>query len=79
MSCSTMITQEFYSNMHGFNTSIPRFVTQVRGTRIVVTPELISEVQHVPQVSYPDYPACPRLRIESKDKLLSLFYETPSL
>ena len=64
--------------MHGFNTFIPRFVTQVRGTHIVVTPELISEVLHVPRVSYPDYLACPRLRIESKDKLLSLFCKTSS-
>ena len=64
--------------MYGFNTFIPQIVTQVRGTRIVVTLELISEVLHVLWVSHPDYPACPRLRIVSKDKLLSLFYETPS-
>ena len=29
VSCPTMIIQEFYSNMHGFDTSIPQFVTQV--------------------------------------------------
>ena len=64
--------------MHGFDTSIPRFVTQVRGTRIIVTLELISDVLHVPRVSHPDYLGCPCLRIVSKDELLSLLYETPS-
>ena len=64
--------------MHGFNTSIPRFVTQVQGTRIVVTSNIISEILHVPQVSHLDYLTCPRLRTVSKDKLLSLFCETPS-
>ena len=73
-----MIIQEFYSNMHGFDTFIPRFVTQVRGTRIIVTLELISDVLHVPRVSHPDYLGCPCLRIVSKDELLSLLYETPS-
>jgi len=64
--------------MHSFNTSIPQFVTQVRDTRIVVTPDIISEIQHVPWVSHPDYPACPRLRTMSKDELLFLFCETHS-
>ena len=78
VSCSTVIIQEFYSNMHDFNTSIPRVVTQVRGTRIVATLELISDVLHVPKVLHPDYPSCPRLRTVSKDELLSLFCETLS-
>ena len=64
--------------MHDFDTSIPQFVTQVRGICSVVTPEFISKVLHVPRVSHPNYPGCPRLRTMSKDKLLSLFYETPS-
>ena len=58
-----MIIQEFYSNMHSFVYSIPRFITSIRGTRIVVAPELISEVLHVPRESHPDYPDCPRLRL----------------
>ena len=29
VSCPTMIIYEFYSNMHGFDTSIPRIVMQV--------------------------------------------------
>ena len=78
VSCPSVIIQEFYSNMHRFDSSIPRFLTSVRGIRIVVTPELISDVLHVPRVSHPDYPGCPRLRTVSKDKLMSLFYKTPS-
>ena len=78
VSCHIVIIQEFYSNRHGFITSIPQFVTQVRGICIVVTPELIFEVLHVPRVSHPNYPRCPHLRIVSKDKLLSLFCKTLS-
>ena len=78
VSCPTVNIQEFYSNKHGFNTSIPRFVTQVRGTRIVVTPDMISKMLHIPWVSHPNYPAYTRLRIVSKYKILSLFYEIPS-
>ena len=65
--CPTMIIQEFYSNMHDFDTSIPQFVAQIWGTRIVVTPNIIFEILHVLRVSHP------------KDKLLSHFWETPSL
>ena len=61
-----------------FRCSIPQFVTQIQGTRIVVTLEIISEILHVPQVLHPDYAVCPRLRIVSKDELRSLFSETPS-
>ena len=78
VSCPSVIIQEFYSNMHGFDSSIPRFLISIRGIRIVVTPELISDVLHVPKVSHPDYPSCPRLRTVSKDELMSLFCETPS-
>ena len=54
------------------------FFTCVRGTCIVVTSDLISEVLHVPRGTHPDYPRCDRLRTVSKDELSSLFYETPS-
>ena len=77
VTCPFVIIQDFYSNMHGFDYSIPQFVTCVRGMRIVVTPDLISEVLHAPRVAHPDYPGCNRLRTVSKDKLLSLFYEIP--
>ena len=33
---------------------------------------------NVPRVLHPDYPNCPRLKTVSKDKLMSLFCETPS-
>ena len=54
------------------------FFSRVRGTRIVVTPDIVFEVLHVPRVAHLDYPGCNRLRIVSKDELLSLFCETPS-
>ena len=59
--------QEFYSNMHAIDTSVPQFAMTFRGTRIVVTPDLISEVLHIPKVTYPDYPSCERLRTVSRD------------
>ena len=45
---------------------------------MVVTPEIVSKVLHVPRVAHPDYPSCVHLRIASKDELVSLFCETPS-
>ena len=76
--CPIIIIQEFYSNMHGFDTSIPQFAIQIRGTRIVVTPEIVFEILHIPRISHRDYPTCPHLRTVSKDELLSLFCKTPS-
>ena len=64
--------------MHGFDTSIPQFAMRIRGTRIVVTPNIVSEILHVMRVSHPDYLSCLHLRTVSKDELLSLFYETLS-
>ena len=55
--------------MHGFDTSVPHFVTRVRGMRIVITPDLISEVLHVPRVAHLDYPGCDRQRNVSQDEL----------
>ena len=57
--CPTMIILKFYYNMHSFDTSIPQFVTQIQGTRIIVTSKIVSKILHVPQVSHPNYPACP--------------------
>ena len=64
--------------MHEIDTSVPYFFSRVRGTRIVVTLEIVSEVLHVPRVAHPDYLDCDRLRTVSKDELLSFFCETPS-
>ena len=77
VTCPFMLIQEFYSNMHGLDSSIPFFHTCVRGTRIVVTPQLVADVLHVPKVEHPDYPGCERLRTVSKDEMISAFCECP--
>ena len=59
--------------MHGFDYSIPLFVTRVRGTRIVVTPDIVSNVLRIPRVEYLNYPGYDRLWTVSKDELISLF------
>ena len=66
VTCPFMILQEFYSNMHGFDYFVPNFITRVRGTRIVVTPDLIFEVLHILRVEFANYPSCPCLRTVSK-------------
>ena len=58
MRCPVVFIQEFYSNIHDICTSMPQFVSTFRGTRIVVTPDLISEVLHVPRVAHSNYPGC---------------------
>ena len=65
--------------MQGIDTSVPQIVTTLRGTRIVVTLDLVSEVLHVPWVVHLDYPGCQHLRTVSKDELLSHFCVTPSI
>ena len=78
VTCPSMLIQEFYSNMHGFDLSVPFFSTRVRGTRIVVTPQLVADVLHVLRVKHPNYPGCERLRTVSKDEMISTFCECPS-
>ena len=39
-----MVTPHFYSNMHKIDTSVPHFFSHVRGTRIVVTPDIVYEI-----------------------------------
>ena len=73
-----MLIQEFYSNMHGIDSSVPLFHTCVRGTRIVVTSELVSNVLRVPRVKHPNYPSCECLRTVFKDEMISAFCERPS-
>jgi len=65
--------------MHDIDTSVPCFVTIFWGTCIVVTSDLISKVLHFPKVAHPDYPDCDRLRILSRDELISHFCETHSI
>ena len=77
--CPIVFIQEFYSNIHGINTSVPQFATWFRGTRIVVTSDLISEVLHVLRVAHPNYPSCDCLWTLSRDELVSHFYGTSSV
>ena len=57
MRCPIVFIHEFDSNIHGIDTSVPRFATTFQGTRIVVTPDLISKVLHIPRVTHPNYPS----------------------
>ena len=61
MRCPVLFIQEFYSNIHGIDASVPQFVFTFRGTRIVVTPDLIFEVLYVSSIVHPDYLGCARL------------------
>ena len=64
--------------MHGIDCSVPLFFTRVRGTRIPVTPQLVADVHRVPSIEFLDYPSCERLRIVSRDELMSSFCECPT-
>ena len=61
--------------MHAIDTLVLRFTMLFRGTHIVVIPEYIFEVLHVPRVDHPDYPSHRRLSSISRDDMASLFYE----
>ena len=63
--------------MHAVDTSVPQFTTIFKGARIVVTPEFIFGVLHVPRVTHPNYPGCTRLSSLSRDELASPFCENP--
>ena len=78
ITCPSMLIQEFYSNMHVIDSSIPLFSIRVRGTRIVVTPQVVANVLHVSSVEHPDYLGCERLWIVSKDEMISAFCEHPT-
>ena len=63
--------------MYEIDRSVPFFFTHVRGTRIPVTPQLVADVLWVPRIEFPDYPGCERLRIVSRNELMSAFCERP--
>ena len=63
--------------MHGFDYSVPLFVTRVLGIRIMVISDIVSKVLCVPRVKHLDYPGCERLRNVSKDELIFAFCEHP--
>ena len=73
-----MLIQEFYTNIDGLDSSIPLFHTHVRGTRIVVTLQLVTAVLHVPRVEHPNYLGCKSLRTVSKDEMISAYLRTVS-
>ena len=64
--------------MHGIDRSVRLFFTRVRGTCIPVTPQLVSDVLHVPRIEFLDYPSCKRLRTVSRDELMFSFCERPT-
>ena len=78
VTCPLVLIQEFYSNMHGIDRSIPLFFTRIRGTRIPIAPQLVSDVLLVPRIEFPDYPSCERLRTVFRDELMSSFCECPN-
>ena len=61
--------------MHEFDFLVSLFITRVRGMRMVVTPDIVSNVLSVPRVEYLDYPGCDRLKTMFKDKFISSFCE----
>ena len=73
-----MLIQEFYSNIHRIDRSVPLFFTHIQGTRIPVTPQLVMNVLRVPRIEFPDYRSCEHLWTMSKDELKSAFCERPS-
>ena len=78
VTCPLVLIQEFYSNMHGIDRSVPPFFTRVRGMRIPITPQLVADVLHVPRIEFPDYPNCEHLRTVSRDELMSSVCEHPT-
>ena len=72
VTCPSMLIQKFYSNMHGFDFSVPLFHTRDRGTHIVFTLELVSNVFHVPRVEFSNYTGCERLKTVSKTQICFL-------
>ncbi|XP_065630947.1 uncharacterized protein LOC136068149 [Quercus suber] len=73
VTCPLVLIQEFYSNMHRIDRSVPLCFTCVRGTRTPVTPQLVADVLGIPRKYFPDYPSCECLRTVSKDELISAF------
>ena len=62
ITCSLVLIQDFYSNMHEIDHLVPLFFTRVRGTHNPVTPQLVADVLMIPRVEFLDYPSCERLQ-----------------
>ena len=78
VTCPLVLIQEFYSNMHGIDRLVPLFFTCIRGTCILVTPQLVADVLRVPRIEFPNYPSYERLRTVSRDELMSSFFKRPT-
>ena len=78
VTCPLVLIQEFYTNIHVIDRSVPLFFTHVRGTRIPVILQLVMDVLRVPRIEFPEYPSCEHLRTVSRDKLMSSFCERPT-
>ena len=64
--------------MHEFDLLVPLFITRIQDMRIVVTPDIVSDVLRVPKIEHPNCPGCDYLKTVSKDELISSFCERPS-
>ena len=69
VTCPFVLIQEFYSNMHEIDRSVPLFFSHIRGTRIPITSQLIANVFRVHRIEFSDYPNCER------DELMAAFCE----
>ena len=78
VTCPLVLIQEFYSNMHGIDRSVPFFFIHVRDMRIPVTPQLVADLLRVHRIEFPNYPSCERLRTVFKDELMAAFCECSS-
>ena len=63
--------------MHGFDFLVPQFLTRVRGTHIVVIPDIIYDVLHILKVAYLDYLVVSALGLCPKMSLYMLFVSVP--
>ena len=63
---------------HSWNWFFSTSLSYSRSRCIIVTPQLVADVLHVPRVEHPDYPKCEHLRAVSKDKMIFAFWELPS-
>nr|POF06488.1 hypothetical protein CFP56_27900 [Quercus suber] len=79
VTCPLMLVQEFYSNIHEIDSSVPLFHTRVRGSCFAVTLQLVANVLRVLRVEHLDYPSYEHLKTVSKGKMMSAFCERPSV
>ena len=63
--------------MHGFDFSVPHFITHVQGMCITITLQIVADVLRVLRVKFPDYLGCECLKTVFKDELMFAFYERP--